>query len=461
MKIAKCTDIKEFVDELHQINETLQKPNLMGHALGKRRSSASKEIELFLKNNRCFWENTLNPSVGIVINQIRKKIKKYSPEDQIIPLLEDASHQKLPNEIQAKIFSDIPSKKVRGISQIWRIEVFKQYLNFLTEEIPKYRDSLSQEIQSLLDQYNGQENAYQIYSKVYKITLDSLQNYPNFEQILQEASEDFEEDTPHWLLALIQWMNDYNLMAFSKKIFQDEFNLRNIESAESIRKWLEDNSNICEKIESLTLNNSELFDIPKEIEYFKNVQTIDLRENSITLFPQVFSTLKQLTELNLSFNKLALIPDFINQLSSLVSLDASHNMIHFVSSKITKLSSLKMLNLSANKITAVPQEFNQFSSLDILYLNDNQLDVVAKELCEIYSLTQLFLSENNLTELPKEIANLTNLNGLFLNNNNLQSLPVEIAELKNLKYLFYQRNPIKLENIPDEIKQLKNIIVMS
>ena len=208
---------------------------------------------------------------------------------------------------------------------------------------------------------------------------------------------------------------------------------------------------------SLELRHNKLQNLPNEITQLSNLKKLDLRYNKIKSIPNAISKLSNLKALDLSINEIKSIPDemFFSKLSNLEELNLSDNTIKSIPNAITQLSNLKKLDLRYNKIKSIPNAISKLSNLKALNLSQNEIESIPDEISKLSNLEELNLSGNKINSIPNEITQLSNLKALDLSINKIKSIPNEISKLSNLKALDLSINKIK--SIPDEISKLSNL----
>ena len=175
----------------------------------------------------------------------------------------------------------------------------------------------------------------------------------------------------------------------------------------------------------LNLSYNQLTEIPKEIQYLTQLQSLALYRNNITEIPQEIRYLTQLQQLDLSQNQITEIPQ-----------------------EIQYLTQLQQLYLYSNQITEIPQEIQYLTQLQYLKLHFNKITKIPQEIQYLTQLQRLRLFGNQITEIPKEIQYLTQLQHLYLSYNQITKIPLEIIGLRNLQIFTYDDNPIENLNNP-------------
>lgn len=162
-----------------------------------------------------------------------------------------------------------------------------------------------------------------------------------------------------------------------------------------------------EKLESISLNNLQLKEIPAELfkafDILPSLKSIDLSNNEITQMQIGFmKKLKTLEALNLSGNK-------INSLGI---------------GSFQQMENLRVLDLSNNRLSKLPIGAFQTLNLDSLDLSGNQISTVDKTSFQNLSTISLNLAGNNLSVLPAELfVSLEKLINLDLSGNLISVLP--------------------------------------
>lgn len=180
-----------------------------------------------------------------------------------------------------------------------------------------------------------------------------------------------------------------------------------------------------ENIDSVTAIRMSDLDIKSVsgIEYFKNLQTLDLSTNEI---------------------------DDISMLASLTNLE----YLTLYSNKITNINALsnlkklRILNLNSNEISEI-SVLSNLTNLETLYLSNNKINNV-NELAELVNLKDLDLDSNEIDSISM-LSNLRNLEDLSLSNNKIEDINA-LSNLTNLKFLLLSGNQIS------NINSLSNLI---
>ena len=156
--------------------------------------------------------------------------------------------------------------------------------------------------------------------------------------------------------------------------------------------------------------------------------------------------------LNLADYKIEVIPKELGDLINLRYLYLNSNKIKELPSSFSNLINLKQLYLYKNQITEIPKEIFNIANLQVLSLSDNQIKEIPKELGDLINLQVLFLRSNQIKELPEELGALKDLRELYLDNNQITTIPKGLIKLNKLHSISLAKNPIDINNLPEEIK---------
>ncbi|EAY31148.1 leucine-rich repeat domain-containing protein [Microscilla marina] len=136
--------------------------------------------------------------------------------------------------------------------------------------------------------------------------------------------------------------------------------------------------------------------LPPEIVRLQKLQSLTLYNTDIQALPSEIGQLTQLNELKLNFNALQQIPSEISDLAQLQILWLHHNQLVQLPKSIGKLQALQELDLSANQLQTLPEEVGQLHQLKELSLEGNQLTRLPSSIGHLPHLHQLYLSRNPL-----------------------------------------------------------------
>ncbi|MDE3055102.1 MAG: leucine-rich repeat protein [Verrucomicrobiota bacterium] len=208
------------------------------------------------------------------------------------------------------------------------------------------------------------------------------------------------------------------------------------EQAEQIREW-QSTSEAVQQCTSLDVTDANLFSVPPEIRFFRNLEFLNLHGNFIRALPGEIRNLERLQDLDLSFNEFRDIT-LPNNFPMLNYVNLSFNQLTNVRG-LSNMSSLKKLDLSGNQISDLTG-LDSLVSLQMLKITHNQIDDI-RVIGRISSLTNLNLSDNSITNISM-LYGLNRLENLSLCNNRISNIAV-LGHLPSLKKLYLNRNRIQ------------------
>ena len=210
----------------------------------------------------------------------------------------------------------------------------------------------------------------------------------------------------------------------------------------------------------LNMENSNISQLPDNVDKWTNLNTINLHMSDNTTLPDNLTSIPNLTDLDISRSNITVLPDKINDLTQLKTLNISNTPIEKFPMSIADLSNLRSLDAHSTSISAVPLQFSSLllkdldlsycafeaspsaifsmSTLKTLDLSNNhikQLDVKGVGFEQMTALESLDLSGNplgdndNFTEFLQWIYTIPHLTSLNLRNCWIQDLPSGISEL--------------------------------
>lgn len=152
------------------------------------------------------------------------------------------------------------------------------------------------------------------------------------------------------------------------------------EVASKFNTWIEENP-WCLSVTELQLNKRELVYLPPEIEKFKELKVLDLKENRFQIFPTEVLHLPNLKRINLEGNQIEALPGEVENLTHLVFLD-----------------------LSSNRIKDLPEGFKGLPELRMLFLSDNLFEEFPPILVDLLpQMKGIMLSRNPIKHIPDEV----------------------------------------------------------
>jgi Leucine-rich repeat (LRR) protein len=234
----------------------------------------------------------------------------------------------------------------------------------------------------------------------------------------------------------------------------------------------------CVDLNTLTLRNNELEEIPSAIGALVNLTHLDLSRNSIATLPDNIKTCRHLQFLDLSSNSLYKIPESITTLFNLTNLQLNDTGLDFLPANFGRLVNLKILELRDNQLITLPKTMGRLQNLQRLDIGENEFTELPEIVGQLVALVELWIDNNRirrlsanignlkklvhfdatnnmLPELPAEVGQWTRMQEMCLTGNELNTLPVEIGKLKNLFNLKVDEN--QLQSLPDTIGNLVSL----
>jgi Leucine-rich repeat (LRR) protein len=226
-----------------------------------------------------------------------------------------------------------------------------------------------------------------------------------------------------------------------------------VKKNQSVSEYL---ATVDKKAKKIDLSGYGLTAIPKEVNEFKNIETLDLSKNLISELKFNPSQFKNLKTLNLSDNYLSEKTLQIKKNKNLRVLNLSDNSFSLLNRKWTQNRGLKDLLLANNQInTFTSRNVKRLKSVEMLNLYNCYIDELPAKINQLKKLSILDLYHNNLKQLPKGLTSLNQLQTLAISNNQLWFLPSDMNKMNNLKNLYVHHNKLdKLESLPPNLEIL-------
>ncbi|TXG55877.1 hypothetical protein EZV62_017190 [Acer yangbiense] len=263
-----------------------------------------------------------------------------------------------------------------------------------------------------------------------------------------------------------------SLRSFSRDICFESVENLDLSSCINLMKFPQISGNI----RTLSLNGSEIKEVPSSVESLTNLITLDVSDcsrlkhisinickvkslrslflkNCFKCFPEILETLEHLETLDLSGTAIKELPLSIEHLNGLLELFLRGcKNLETLPSSISNLASLIKFDLSdCSKLDKLPVNMGNLKSLENLSSGrgvESQLPSSTTSLISLieclalrpssglsFSLEDLCLNNCNLTEIPEDIGCLSSLKTLELCKNDFESLPTSIKQLSKLEKL--------------------------
>jgi Leucine-rich repeat (LRR) protein len=267
--------------------------------------------------------------------------------------------------------------------------------------------------------------------------------------------------------------NHKKLTAIPEKIKQLK-NLRKLVIKDipikEIPAWIKD----LKELRSLTISPSKeetaqnedpclINEIPDELWELKNLQYLTIRNTNIKKISKNIEQLTNLIELDISENQLIDLPSSIEKLKNLERLEVTSSIpderteyyynekplrkswvvIDSVNEGLSEDEYLKKYNVEIRTnnnlysgLTNIPKSISQLKKLTYLDLSGNKELQLSDEIGKLTELRELKINEMDLKEIPEGIQNNIKLHTLSVTQNpNIKEIPVWIDKLQNIAYL--------------------------
>ncbi|XP_043490452.1 leucine-rich repeat protein SHOC-2-like isoform X1 [Polistes fuscatus] len=132
---------------------------------------------------------------------------------------------------------------------------------------------------------------------------------------------------------------------------------------------------------------------------------------------QDINTKSSLKEINIRQTNIAKIPKCINEFLALVTIDISYNYITWLPNEICELHNLQNLIMNDNLLVSLPDSIGQLASLKTLKANNNALTSLPSSIIHLNNLQFLDLYNNELFKETNVNINMTTLQGIDLEQN--------------------------------------------
>jgi len=117
----------------------------------------------------------------------------------------------------------------------------------------------------------------------------------------------------------------------------------------------------------------DLNSIPKQLQYFKSLHTIDLGSNNLKELPHFFKEFHSLEQLHLFSNAFSNFPTTIFDLPSIKEIQLGANHLKSLPELIGNLTQLRYLGLTDNRISKIPASLFELKNLEVVSLVGNPI----------------------------------------------------------------------------------------
>ncbi|CAB01864.2 Leucine-rich repeat-containing protein let-4 [Caenorhabditis elegans] len=264
-------------------------------------------------------------------------------------------------------------------------------------------------------------------------------------------------------------MNQAELVELPPNFFSGLF-IRRLDLSQNKIKKIDDAAfaGINPVLEEVVLNHNLIEKVPAAaLAGLPNLLRLDLSNNSIVEIQEqeIFPNLNKLYDINLGSNKIFSIhtSTFQNVKNSIQTINLGHNNMTAVpSSAIRGLKQLQSLHLHKNRIEQLDAlNFLNLPVLNLLNLAGNQIHELNRQaFLNVPSLRYLYLSGNKITKLTAyQFQTFEQLEMLDLTNNEIGAIPANsLSGLKQLRQLYLAHN--KISNISSNAFTNSSIVVL-
>ncbi|XP_015180987.1 PREDICTED: protein LAP2-like isoform X2 [Polistes dominula] len=216
---------------------------------------------------------------------------------------------------------------------------------------------------------------------------------------------------PKWIFNNIY--NQLEEVFLDHTVFENFHFSRNNVSISNIKKLSMIECKLSEKI------LKEIFQrlkSPESLNFGNSVLTAN--RNLFCLLPiQDIKTKSSLKDINICKTNIAMIPKRINEFLALVTIDISYNYITWLPDEICDLHNLQNLIINDNLLVSLPDSIGQLASLKTLKASNNALTSLPSSIMHLNNLQFLDLYNNELFKETYVNINMTTLQGIDLEQN--------------------------------------------
>jgi len=169
------------------------------------------------------------------------------------------------------------------------------------------------------------------------------------------------------------------------------------------------------KLKAINISSGDLSKLPESLKNSSTLQKIAIAgEIQADDFPDWFVEVKQLESLSLINCGLSEIPESIFKMRNLKSLDLSRNELTTIPSSLGAMQNLEDLDLAHNQLNSLAEEVYQLQKLKRINLTGNKLSTLSEDMKALSALEELNLYENSIQEFPSSIFEMSALRSVFV-----------------------------------------------
>lgn len=190
--------------------------------------------------------------------------------------------------------------------------------------------------------------------------------------------------------------------------------------------WFDD---ICKWAEKYDLNHEGF---PKDKTLLENMSQLEICNSDIEEIPLQIENLRKLVVVLADCNNIKELPLELFKLKSLAMLSLSNNNISEIPHEIEKIN-IFYLDISNNPIKTLPEIIYKKKRISNLLLHNTNIQNIPEDICQLKNLTALTFDDKHLPTVVKYLAFFPNINSINLTHSNYDETSPLIQNL-NLKY---------------------------
>lgn len=212
-------------------------------------------------------------------------------------------------------------------------------------------------------------------------------------------------------------------------------------------------------LKMLILDYTNLRNFPQNIALLQNLEVLSVEASSIKELPESLGELIHLKYLSVRHNsRLIDLPITIGNLKCMEIIDVSGSGISRLRNELADCTSLKSIVGNASRIKSLPEDIGKLQNLVYINLASNRIIEIPESIGELTNLKNLSLGSNDISQLPESFTKLKNLTFCGLSYNRFKDFPEGVLQLHKLQTLWLHNNSFK--NIPVEVASIKSLQYM-
>jgi Leucine-rich repeat (LRR) protein len=180
--------------------------------------------------------------------------------------------------------------------------------------------------------------------------------------------------------------------------------------------------------------NSQIRELPLELENLKNLKNVNLDNIGLLKFPEYITKCCKIERLRLSNNKINELPNNIENLKCIKSLNLINCNLQNIIPKIGMLQTLNELFLNNNELIDIPNEMENLLNLQYLDLSNNQLQQFPNIFTKMKQLIVLNIFSNNITSINANIIYAINLQNFNIEDNPIIEIDINVMKFINTMF---------------------------